>query len=44
MFGEIKESFPEEVALEFSHEEPVAWGWTVQVKAGIWDALQLLSI
>lgn len=44
MLGEIKESFPEEVTLELSHQELVAWGWTFQVKAGIRHALQLLSI
>lgn len=31
---EIKESFPEEVALELSHEL-VTWGWTFQVKLAL---------
>lgn len=44
MLGEIKESFPEEVVLELSHEALVARGWTFQPKAGIWDSLHLLSI
>lgn len=34
MLEEIKESFPEEVALEFGHEL-VTWGWTFQVQLAL---------
>lgn len=34
MLEEIKESFPEEVVLEFGHEL-VTWGWTFQVQLAL---------